>query len=85
MPRPLVSSSATRPEALRLEQFIRDEGLTVEDVMAPASDEKVTAATVISHKDRRRLEEFARRRGVTPSVIIRTLIYGRLRMEERSG
>ena len=82
MPRPLVSSSATRAEALRLEQFVTDEGLEVVDIMAPDPAERVTVATNIAHKDRRRLEEYARRRGVKPAIILRALILGKLAADD---
>lgn len=82
MPQPVVSSSATRAESLRLEQFVRDEGLEITDIMAPDPSERVTVATNISHRDRRRLEEYARRRGVKPAIILRALIKGKLNADD---
>lgn len=85
MGRPLVNRSATKAEALRLEQFVADEGLEVEDLLSPPPEDRIAVSTNLSPKDSRRFEEFARRRGVTRSVILRALIKGRLDLEDRSG
>lgn len=66
---------------IRLEQFVRGEGLEMEDLMSPLPDDRVALSTNLTPSENRKFEEFARRRGVTRSVILRALVKGRMRME----